>query len=77
MADRKKRSKPVKNLGNMKMQACYIGEFQNGVFHGKGMYYDLKNPFYCGSFINGAKEGLGIETYHNHQSFGMFKQGKL
>ena len=41
------------------------------------MYYDSNDPFYCGSFINGVKEGFGIETYHNNQSFGSFKKGKL
>lgn len=66
-----------KNTGNMKMPTCYMGQFQNGVFHGKGMYWNPNGPFYCGSFINGVKEGLGIETFHNNQSFGLFKEGKL
>ena len=67
----------VKYTGDMKMPTCYLGEFQNGIFHGKGMYYDSNHPFYCGSFINGVKEGFGIETYHNNQSYGSFKKGKL
>jgi hypothetical protein len=58
-----------KNMSNMEMPTCYVGEFQNGVFHGKGMFYNSNESFYCGSFIDGVKEGFGMETYHhNHHN---------
>ena len=59
------------------MPTCYMGEFQNGAFHGKGMYFDENNTLYCGSFMNGIKEGFGISTYLNNQYYGLFKEGQL
>ena len=62
---------------HMVMPTCYMGEFQNGVFHGKGMYFDENCTLYCGSFINGIREGFGILTYLNNQYYGLFKEGQL
>ena len=42
----------------------YEGEFQNGEYNGKGIYYWDK---YEGKFKNSHKEGKGIFTFNDGQ----------
>ena len=54
----------------------YIGEFKNGVYEGKGIYYYNNGDKYEGNFKNGVKEGKGIEYYNNGDKYeGNFKNG--
>ncbi len=39
----------------------YEGEFRNGMYNGKGKFYNSGKLVYEGDFIDGAKQGFGIE----------------
>jgi len=46
----------------------YSGEYKNGQFNGNGTIKYINHPVlksYCGEFINGVKEGYGIQIYQN------------
>lgn len=60
-------------------QATYIGEWQDGLFHGEGEYDDkLGNKFYKGSWVKGLKEGNGyFKIGENEYTYnGEWKAGK-
>ena len=56
----------------------YIGEFKNGLKHGKGKKYDQdQNIIYEGDFVDGKMEGNGKLFYDNGYYYvGGFKDGK-
>ena len=39
---------------------CYIGQFKNGYFDGKGQLTDKKGNVFNGNFVKGKKEGFGL-----------------
>jgi hypothetical protein len=59
------------NLGDI-----YIGEFKNGLKHGKGVETYANGDFYEGDFINGLCEGSGTYLWKDGSEYnGDFKQG--
>lgn len=43
----------------------YIGQWKDGVFHGKGIYTSSDGSRYEGQYLEGTKEGTGTYTYSN------------
>ena len=55
----------------------YIGQFKNGLSHGKGiLYYSNGNILYEGDFINDKPEGNGKYIWENGEYYiGQWKNG--
>jgi hypothetical protein len=53
----------------------YRGRFQNGAFHGKGIYEWGDGTIYRGDFVNGRKAGQGAISHPDGSSYeGQFKE---
>lgn len=51
----------------------YIGEFKDGLYHGKGQFNDKDGNVFDGEFQNGKKEGTGVLIKRNGDKLeGMF-----
>jgi len=58
----------------------YVGQFQNGLEHGKGIYdYGSLDPdYYEGAFKKGKFHGEGIRVYENGKcQYGLFKNNRF
>ena len=42
--------------------SCYHGEFQDGVFQGRGTLCDRDGNVYVGDWVDGFRHGDGFET---------------
>ena len=45
--------------------AIYEGDWKNGLFEGKGIYYYINGDRYEGDFKNDKREGKGIYYYNS------------
>ncbi len=61
-------SKNSQTLSNEDNFTYYTGEVENGVFHGKGVFYYPDGEHYEGNFRNGKKDGKGIYYYSNYSN---------
>ena len=41
----------------------YDGQFENGLYHGDGMFKDKNGEIFTGAFKNGLKHGIGLIEY--------------
>jgi hypothetical protein len=57
----------------------YIGEYQNGVRNGQGIFFYFSGDKYEGEYKDGKKHGQGIYTWVNpfEQYVGKYKNGKM
>jgi hypothetical protein len=56
---------------------CYVGEFCNGLYHGKGIYQHENGEIYEGMFFRGAPHGFGVARGIDGTIYeGNFFQGK-
>jgi len=55
----------------------YEGSFKNDNFHGHGSYEYADGSKFIGEFVDGKREGKGVETYPNGDHYeGSFKNDK-
>jgi hypothetical protein len=57
-------------------EGAYVGEVQNGKFHGYGAYKDADSS-YVGDFFEGKKHGLGRSFSKDGAYIGGFKHGSF
>ena len=63
---------------NKEIDYTYVGDFMNGLKHGKGNLSSKDNKFnYDGDFVNDKFEGFGTWIDHGEKYTGNFKEGKF
>ena len=56
----------------------YVGEMQNGQFHGQGAYFFSNGNEYEGAFHEGKYHGQGVFKFANGERYeGQFRDGKF
>jgi hypothetical protein len=57
----------------------YFGEYENNEKNGFGIYIWSKKPLnaFCGFFIKGIRDGVGIRIIGKNIKYGIWKDGKI
>ena len=57
----------------------YFGEYEKDVKNGFGIYIWEKKPLnaFCGFFVNGVRDGIGMRIIRNNVRYGIWKDGKI